>query len=168
MDLLIRNKWVSLRGSSVVKDLNEKDVMKVQGKFWTVTAKKFIQTMSGETKYMVRNKFWRLFTYRAFIFDEKNEQVAHLRRKIFSFHDRFFIDSKFGNIELKGNIFCFDYHIYLNGKEVGHIGRRISLRDSFVLHVEETDIDPYFLVALVIALDNITDRRQQNNSSYYN
>ena len=167
MDLLIRNKWISLRGSSVVKDLNEKDVMKVQGKFWTFTAKKFIQTIQGETKYMVRNKFWRLFAYRAFIFDEKNEQVAHIRRKIFSFHDRYFIDSKFGNIELKGNIFCFDYHIYINGKEVGHLGRRISLRDSFVLHVEEDDIDPYFLVALVIAIDNITDRRQQNNSSNY-
>jgi uncharacterized protein YxjI len=164
MDLLIRNKWVSLRGSSVVKDLNEKDVMRVQGKFWTFTAKKFIQTMDKETKYVVRNKFWRLFAYRAFIFDEKNERVAHIRRKIFSFHDRFFIDSKFGNIEIKGNIFCFDYHIFVNGKEVGHLGRRISLRDSFVLHVEEDDIDPYFLVALVIAIDNITDRRQQNYS----
>lgn len=168
MDLLIRNKWVSLRGSSVVKDLDEKDVMRVQGKFWTFTAKKFIQTMDKETKYVVRNKFWRLFAYRAFVLDPTGkEQIAHIRRKIFSFHDRFFIDSKFGKIEIKGNILCFDYHIYLNDKEVGHLGRRISLRDSFVLHVEEDDIDPYFLVALVIAIDNITDRRRQNNSSYY-
>ena len=168
MDLLIRNKWVSLRGSSVVKDLNEKDVMRVQGKFWTFTAKKFIQTMDKETKYVVRNKFWRLFAYRAFVLDSTGkEQIAHIRRKIFSFHDRFFIDSKLGNLEIKGNIFCFDYHIYLNGKEVGHLGRRISLRDSFVLHVEEDDIDPYFLVALVIAIDNITDRRRQNASSNY-
>ena len=168
MDLLIRNKWISLRGSSVVKDLNEKDVMKVQGKFWTFTAKKFIQTMDGETKYVVRNKFWRLFAYRGFVLDPtQKERIAHIRRKIFSFHDRYFIDSKFGNIELKGNIFGFDYHIYVNGKEVGHLGRRISLRDSFVLHVEEDDIDPYFIVALVICIDNITDRRRQNNSAYY-
>lgn len=34
MELAIRNKWVSLRGSSVVEDANEKDVLKVQGKFW--------------------------------------------------------------------------------------------------------------------------------------
>ena len=164
MDLLIRNKWISLRGSSVVKDLNEKDVMRVRGKFWTVTAKKFIQTMDGQTKFVVRNKFWRLFAYRAFIYDEKGEKVAHIRRKIFSFHDRFFIESKYGKLEIKGNIFCFDYHIYLNGKEIGHLGRRISLRDSFVLHLEE-DVDPYFYLALVIAIDNITDRRRQNASS---
>ena len=29
MQLAIRNKWISLRGSSVVKDLEEKDVLKV-------------------------------------------------------------------------------------------------------------------------------------------
>ena len=74
MDLLIRNKWITLRGSSVVKDLNEKDVMRVQGKFWTFTAKKFIQTMDKETKYVVRNKFWRLFAYRAFVLDPTGKE----------------------------------------------------------------------------------------------
>lgn len=164
MDLAIRNKWVTLRGSSVVKDLNEKDVMKVQGKFWTFTAKKFVQTLDGQTKFTVRNKFWRLFAYRAFVYDEKGEQVAHLRRKIFSFHDRFFIDTKDGQLEIKGNILCFDYHILKDGKEIGHVSRKISLRDSYVLHIED-GYDPMFFVALVIAIDNITDRRRQNNSS---
>ena len=166
MDLAIRNKWITLRGSSVVKDLNEKDVMKVQGKFWTFTAKKFIQTLDGVTKYTVRNKFWRLFAYRAFIYDDKGERVAHIRRKIFSLHDKFLIESKFGNFEVVGNILCFDYHINLDGKEIGHVARKISLRDSFVLHLDDdSKIDPMFFLALVIAIDNITDRRRQNNSS---
>ena len=168
MDLAIRNKWITLRGSSVVKDLNEKDVYKVQGKFWTFTRKKFIQTLDGQTKYIVRNKFWRLFTYKAFVLDEKEEQVAFLRRKIFSFHDRFFIDSKFGQLEIKGNILCFDYHILLEGKEIGHVARKISLRDSFVLHLDDdVKIDPMFFLALVIAIDNITDRRRENASNNY-
>ena len=168
MDLAIRNKWITLRGSSVVKDLNENDVYKVQGKFFTFTRKKFIKTLDGETKYIVRNKFWRLFTYRAFVLDEKGEQVAHLRRKIFSFHDRFFIDSKFGQLEIKGNILCFDYHIMLEGKEIGHVARRISLRDSFILHLnDDVSIDPMFFLALVIAIDNITDRRRENASNSY-
>ena len=164
MDLAIRNKWITLRGSSVVKDLNENDVYKVQGKFFTFTRKKFIKTLDGETKYIVRNKFWRLFTYRAFVLDEKGEQVAHLRRKIFSFHDRFFIDSKFGQLEIKGNILCFDYHIMLEGKEIGHVARKISLRDSFVLDIQDDQELPFF-VALVIAIDNITDQRRDESSS---
>ena len=168
MDLMIRNKWVSLRGGSVVKDINENDVLKVQGKFWTVTRKKFVKTLDRETKFIVRNKFWRLFAYRAYVETPDKEKVARIRRKIFSFHDRYFIKSTLGDLEIKGNILGYDYHIYLNGEEVGHIARKISLRDSYVLHLED-GCDPMFYLALVIAIDNITDQRRANaaaSSSY--
>lgn len=168
IELAIRNKWISLRGSSIVRDLNEKDVLKVQGKFWTVTYKKFIQTLEGETKYIVRNKFWKLFAYRAYVIDPKtNENVATIRRKVFSLHDRYFMNTKYGEVEIKGNILGFDYHIYLDGKEIGHVARRISLRDSFVLTLDDDDADIYFWVALVIAIDNITDERNNDAAAYY-
>ncbi len=168
IELAIRNKWISLRGSSIVRDLNEKDVLKVQGKFWTVTYKKFIQTLDGETKYIVRNKFWKLFAYRAYVIDPKtNEKVATIRRKVFSLHDRYFMNTKYGEVEIKGNILGFDYHIYLDGKEIGHVARRISLRDSFVLTLDDDNADIYFWVALVIAIDNITDERNNDAAAYY-
>ena len=165
MDIAIRNKWVSLKGSSVVKDLNEKDICRVEGKFWTFTRKKFIKTLEGETQYVVRNKYWTFFTHKAFVLspDEK-EKIALIRRKFFSLHDRYFITSKFGNLEIKGNILGFDYHIYLEGKEIGHVARKISLRDSFVLHLE-SDENWMFYLALVIAIDNITDQRNAEASA---
>lgn len=167
MELAIRNKWISLRGSSIVRDLNEKDVMKVQGKFWTFTAKKFVQTLEGETKYIVRNKFWTLFIHRAFVLDPvTNEKVATIRRKFWSLHDHYFIESKYGKIEIRGNILCFNYNIKLDGKDVGHVSRKISLRDSFVLTIDDNLEDIYFWVALVIAIDNITDRRASESVSY--
>ena len=167
IELSIRNKWISFRGSSVVKDTSENDVLKVQGKFFTVTYKKFIQTLEGETKYIVRNKFWKLFAYKAFVIDPvTKEHVVTIRRKVFSFHDRYFMKSKLGDIEIRGNILCFDYHIFLNGKEIGHVARKISLRDSFVLTLEDDNADVYFWTALVIAIDNITDERANNSSSY--
>lgn len=164
MDLMIRNKWVSLRGGSVVKDVNEQDVLRVKGKFWTLTRKKFVQTLDGETKYIVRNKFWRLFAYRAYVETPDKKKICRIRRKIFSFHDRYFITSDLGDLEIKGNILGYDYHILLNGQEIGHIARKISLRDSFVLHLEE-GADPMFYVALVIAIDNITDQRNADASA---
>ena len=167
MELAIRNKWISLRGSSVVKDLDENDVMKVQGKFWTFTRKKFVQRLDGVTKYIVRNKFWKLFVYRAFIIDpETNKAICAVRRKFWSLHDHYDIPSPYGNIVIRGNILCFNYSISLNGKEVGHVARKISLRDSFVLTIDD-DLDIYFFVALVIAIDNITDERNSNSSTYY-
>ena len=67
-------------------------------------------------------------------------------------------------MEIIGNIFQFNYKILLNGKEIGHVARKISLRDSYVLMADD-DYDPMFMVALVIAIDNITDRKDQNNSA---
>lgn len=164
MELAIRNKWISLRGSSVVKDLNEKDVLKVRGKFWTFTRKKFIQTLDGETKFIVRNKFWTLFIHRAFVMDPNGKIVARIRRKFWSVHDRYFIQSDLGELEICGNILCYNYQIKLDGKEIGHVSRKISLRDSFVLTIDDS-YDYYFFVALVIAIDNITDQRAQESAS---
>ena len=164
MQVSIRNKWISLRGSSTVKDLNENDVLRVKGKFWTFTRKKFVQDLDGNLLYTVRNKFWTFFVKKAFVYDKDGNQVAFLRRKFWSVHDRYFIQTKYGDMEISGNILGFNYRMYLNGEEVGHISRKISLRDSFVLDVYK-DEDIAFFVALVIAIDNITDTRRQESAS---
>ena len=164
MELAIRNKWISLRGSSVVKDLNEKDVMIVRGKFFSFTAKKFVKDLDGNLKFIVRNKFWRLFRYSAFVYNANKEKVCTVKRKIFSLHDHYFIESSLGDIQIRGNILQYNYHVMLNGQDIGHVARKISLRDSFVLTIDDK-FDPYTFVSLVIAIDNITDRRDANNSS---
>ena len=61
MEVSIRNKWISFGGSSTVKDMNEKDVLFVKGRVVSFTRKKFVQDLSGNTLFVVRNKFWRLF-----------------------------------------------------------------------------------------------------------
>jgi len=166
MQLFIRNKWVSFGGSSVVKDVNENDYLKVKGKVFTFTSKKFVTDLNDNLLYIVRNKFWKLFIHRAFVLDKEGNKVATVRRKFWSLHDRYFIDSSLGQLEITGNILGFDYHIVLNGKEIGHISRRISLRDSFVLDIND-DVDIPFFVALVIAIDNIRDRKADENSSSF-
>lgn len=164
MQVSIRNKWISLRGGSTVKDMNENDVLKVQGKFWTITRKKFVKDLEGNLIYTVRNKFWCFFVKKAMVYDKDGNQVAFLKRKFFSLHDHYLIQTKLGDIEVKGNFLGFDYHIYLGGKEIGHVSRKISLRDSFVLDVPD-DQELAFFVALVIAVDNITDARRDGDNS---
>lgn len=164
MELHIRNKWVSVGGSSVIQDAEGNDVMKVKGKVFSFTRKKFLTDLEGNTKYVIRNKFWRLFTYRAFILDAEEKVKATVRRKIFSLRDRYFVTSDLGNLEVVGNILQFNYRILLDGKEIGHVARKISLRDSFVLTIDD-GFDPEFMVALVIAIDNITDRKDENGAT---
>lgn len=156
MQLIFRNKWISLRGSSYVKDINGNDVMYVQGKFWTFTRKKFLKDMDGNVHYVVRNKFWKFFRYSAFIMDKDENIITQVKRKIFSLHDSYFLDTPYGHVTFIGNILGYDYHIKLNDVEIGHVSRKISLRDSFVLDIAD-DVDVYFFVALLVAMDNITD-----------
>ena len=163
MELYIRNKWVSLGGSSTVKDVNENDVFNVKGKVFSFTRKKTLTDMNGNVKFLIRNKFWRLFQRKAFVLDANGNQVALVRRKIFSLHDHYYVTSSLGNLEIKGNILQFNYSISVDGKEIGHISRKVSLRDSFVLTLDD-NYDAATFVALVIAIDNITDRKDQDNA----
>ena len=167
MQVSIRNKWVSLGGSSTVKDIDEKDVLFVKGRIFSFTRKKFVQDLSGNTLFVVRNKFWRLFQRKAFVEKPDKTIVAMVRRKIFSLHDHYYVTSDLGDLQIRGNILTFNYSIMLNDKEIGHIARRISLRDSFVLTLDD-EYDPATFVSLVIAIDNITDRRRRDNSSSSN
>ena len=96
--------------------------------------------------------------------DDKGEKIITVRRKIFSLHDHYFVYSDLGNLQIRGNILQFNYSITLNDKEIGHVSRRISLRDSFVLRIDD-QYDPATFVALVIAIDNITDRKNSEGSS---
>lgn len=74
MELIITNKFMSLKGSSYVKDIDQKDVMVVKGKFFTITSKKFIKDLNNNLKFIVRNKFWRLFRYSAYVYDAKRKK----------------------------------------------------------------------------------------------
>ena len=164
MELSIKNKWITVGGSSVVQDVNGNDILKVKGKVFSFTRKKFLTDMNDNVKFVVRNKFWRLFAYKAFIEDAEGNVKATVRRKVLSLRDHYFVTSDLGNFEVVGNILQFNYRILLDGKEVGHVARKISLRDSFVLTVDD-QFDYLFMVALVVAIDNITDRKDDNASS---
>ena len=57
----IRNNWISFRGSSKVKDLQEQEVYNVEGRFFSFTRKKFVKDLEGNVLFIVRNKFWSIF-----------------------------------------------------------------------------------------------------------
>ncbi len=159
MQLAIKKHWISLGGSSSVQDMNGNDVLKVEGAIFTFTQKKFLKTLEGRQLYTIRNKLFSFLGRTAFVLDEGNHVVATVRKKLISLHDKYFVESSIGQMEIIGNILGYDYHIIVDGKEVGHIARKISLRDSFVLDIDDS-FDHRFFVALVIAIDNVTDRRR--------
>ena len=138
MQLAIKNHWISLGGSSSVQDMNGNDVLKVEGAIFTFTQKKFLKTLEGRQWYTIRNKFFSFLGRTAFFLNEGDPAVMTVSKKLISLHDKYFIESSIGQMEIIGNILGYDYHIIVDGKEVGHIARKISLRDSGVLDIDDS------------------------------
>ena len=124
--------------------------------------------MEGNLKYIVRNKFWHFFNSSCFILDEDKEKIAMLTNGLFDFKRRFVLKGYSEEIEITGAVFQFpniEMQVVKNGKVIGLIRRNFKdnlFRDSFVAEIND-EAEEAFIVALVIAIDNIYDDRRKNN-----
>lgn len=155
MKLYIKNKVWTLRGSSSVTDENGRDIFIVKGKFLSITHVKRIRDTSGNLLYKVRNKWLEFFSRSAFVSDSDGNRVARVKRK-FGFKNRIIVEGYKDEIAVEGDFLSWTLDIYRNGEHIGAIRREFSLVDSFVLETSTED-DAAFMVALVIAVDNIFD-----------
>ena len=163
MRLIIKNKMFSLRGSSKILDEEKKPKFLVKGKIFTLTKKKRICDLEGNVLYRVRNKYWHFWFDRyAYIDDAEGNRVAKVKLK-FGVRKRFFIEGYQDEISIEGNFWGWNYSILKNGEVIGSLARNINLMvDSFTLNIDSEE-DAAFLVAVVIAVDNIFDKQVNDN-----
>lgn len=161
MKVTIKNKLFSLKGSSSVKDENNNPVFKVKGKLFSITSKKRIYDLNGNLLYIVRNKWINFFVHKSFIYNSQKEKIAMVKDKLFNVHKEYFIEGYKDEIYTEGKFFSLSCKIFKNGEEIGTISRPlVALTDTFELESNEEDMP--FLIALVIAMDNIVDAKTNN------
>lgn len=157
MKVFINNKLITIGGSSEIVDENGQLVYKVKGKIFSPTKKKLIYDKEGKLVYIVRNVFWKAFVHKALILDSDKNKVATLKEKRWISKD-FVVADYPDEIKIDRKFFSFSSEILKNGEHFAQVNREISLfTDKFSLEADEKDIP--FLCALVIALDNIQDRK---------
>lgn len=156
MKVFIKNKLVSLGGSSTVKDESMKDVFAVKGKVMSISKKKRICDMNGNVLYTVRNKMIRFFSHSVIIYDGDKNKIARVKHPAFSVK-KFIVEGYKDEITINGEFLSRRSEIVRNGKTIGTIDREFTIMtDAFCLEGDEADIP--FLIALVIGIDNIYDR----------
>ncbi len=161
MRLFIKNKLISLGGSSEVLNEREEPVFKVKGKFFTFTKKKKMYDMQGKLLYTIRNKYWTFFCDKTLVRDASGNKVATIKKGKWSFNQKFEILDTENEMSIEGKFFSRESRIMRNGKPVATITREITLvRDAFTLEAEEKDIA--FYTALVIAFDNLKDKKMKD------
>lgn len=159
MIVIVRNKVFSLAGSSTVKDEAGNDVFRVKGKLrlFSPTRKKKIYDMNKNLLYVVRNKWFNWFLHRAFIFDGHKNKICTLKNQIRVKGKKFIVENSEDEISIDGNFMNWNLEVMKNGERIATIKREFDVFDRF--RVEASEGDMPFVVALVIAMDNINDKR---------
>ena len=157
MKVYIKNKFWSWGGGSSVVNENKEPVFQVKGKVFSITRKKYLCDLDGNRLYTIRNKWFNWFIHKAFIYDSNNNKIATVKDKWFNIKNEYFIEDYKDEIKIDGQFFSLSSTILKNGEPIGTIRRRITfINDAFELEANEQDMP--FLIALVIAIDNITDK----------
>lgn len=155
MKVIIKNKFFTLGGSSSVKDENGQDAFFVKGRVLSPTKVKWVCDKDKNKLYKVRNKWFNSFNYRAYVYEGKTN-IAKVKHPLFS-GKKFVVEGYKDEILIDGDFFSLKSTIIRNGKPIGTINRKLTVvNDAFSLEGEEADMP--FLIALVIAIDNIYDK----------
>ena len=163
MKVFIANKFVSFGGDSTVKNENGENIYFVNGKFLSPLHVKWVCDMQKNKLYKVRKEFkWNAHDHKAFIYDESKTKIATVKRIRFS-SKKFVVEGYRDEISIEFTNRSMAT-ITRNGKVIGRIDRTyehvvrqfLFSKDSFCLEAEDEKDIP-FLIALVIALDILTD-----------
>lgn len=162
MKVLIRNKAISFGGASRVLNENKELIYNVKGKFLSLRRKKRICDLGGSVIYRVQNKLFSIFNHSAYVMDADKHKIARVTRKLFDVKGNYIIEDCADEIMIEGKFFGNESKILRNGEVIGTLRRDINLiADHFTLEAKEEDIP--FLIAIVIAVDNISDKKSRNS-----
>ena len=158
MKVYIKNKIFSIGGGSSVLNENKEPVYKVKGRVFSFTHVKYVCDLEDERLFKIRNKWFNFFVHKAYIYDENKKKIATVKDKWFNTKGEYFVLGYKDEIKIEGKFFGLTSKILKNGVEIGIVRRQVALvADSFELEASEEDMP--FLIALVIAIDNITDKK---------
>ena len=165
MKLIVKNKLVSLGGNSFVLDENGNQKFKIKGKIISPTRKKMIYDMNGNLLYIVRNKFWHFLKDTCIVYNAEKQKVLTISENRFDFKKEFVVQSFEDEISFSGKFFQFPnikLDVVKNGNVVGSLTKDFTIaRDTYTLQIND-EIDAELFVALVVAVDNIIDKKRED------
>lgn len=164
MRLLIKNKFFSLRGHSTVTDETETPRFFVRGRFFSLRHRKTVEDMAGNKLYVVKNKIFNFLLPACIVRDAHGNKICKVKRRLRVFSSRFDVIGYRNAITIEGDMIARNMTILRDGQPIGRIQQHfLVLTDTFLLEAYNDDDAP-FLVALIIAIDNIIDRQQNSNN----
>ncbi|TCT14383.1 uncharacterized protein YxjI [Natranaerovirga pectinivora] len=161
MKFKVREKIFSFRDDFTIKDENDNDYFQVTGKIFTIGNKLHFKDMSGnELLYIEQQLLKFLAEYNIY---SKGKVVGKVKKKLTFFRSGFDIISTYGNYEVDGDFFGYNFVIRKNGSVIATVSKKFF---SFTDHygVEIADNEEYiFILALVIVIDQVIHDNSGSN-----
>ena len=163
MKFLIKNTFMSPRGNPKVPTADGQLAYKVKGKLFSnlisKTYKKVIKDANGKKLFVVRNKFWHKPFYKSALIFQNGKKLATVQNSHF-IKNGYEVTGATEEIKVEGKFWNLD--IMLGDKKIGHISppEKMTLDDAYTLEVDDPEDAP-FLVAMMIAIDNIYDQQRR-------
>ncbi len=153
---------MSLKGNSKVTTEDGQLAYKVKGKLFSNLIqmnKKIIKDANGKKLFVVRNKFWHKPFHKSAIIFQNGKKLATVTNSHL-IKNGYEVTGATEEIKIEGKFWNLD--IMLGDKKIGHIAppEKLALADSYTLEVDDPEDAP-FLVAMMIAIDNIHDQQRR-------
>lgn len=156
MRYYMKSKFFKLKEDFWIKNEYGEEVYFVDNKFMTLGLQ-FDISKNNKIQYYVKEKLVTFMSnYEVY---ENDTVVASVRQKFTFLKDKIEIDSKYGNFKIEGNIFDYSYKIYKDNTVIAIANKDLfAFTDSYYVDVDF--YDEAFVLALVVIIDNIKDKRR--------
>ena len=158
--LKIKEESFSFDPKYIVTDEEETQIAIVKKHVFSLRKKATLTNSFGEEILVIKKI---PFSFRTTFFIELDEEPVFKITRNFGWKSNVFVESLLDSdtYTIQGNIWSSEYAFYRNDVEFAYVSRKIwSLKDTYGIAILE-EFDLHLMIALVIVLDLIYDRRKQ-------
>ncbi len=157
----IKQKIFTIRDRYYVYNQQGEPVYEVTGKFFSIGSELTISDLNGKELFRIKQHVLSFFG----VYDVYQNELlcATIKRRATFFRPKLDVDSDYGNFEIHGDFWDYDFSITKDGHPIGTIEKEwFTFGDSYKLTVNNSDAEVFF-IAMVIAIDNCL-HNEKNNS----
>ncbi len=149
----LQQKAFSLKDKYNVYDEDEEIIYKISSNFQLINFQCSIKNSQDEECLKVISEVMNVIPKYQIV--KNNFTVAKVKKKVSFLKHRFEISSEYGNFKIENNGFMsLNFNLWKDNLIIANISKEfIKLTDYYVIDILE-DIQPEFVVALVITIDN--------------
>lgn len=159
MKLYMKQKVFSLKQDFNIYDHNQTPLFRISGKLFSLGRQlRIYDTLTDEELAYVKETPFRLLTQLKIYRD--NDYVATIQQKLTFFKTKMAIQDLGWTIE--GDF--LDWHYVIKDADHQTIAeveaKLLSWSDTFEITIDDTEVDPIVVLAIILAIDTIRDKQQ--------